>query len=67
MVVLELQYLFEVNRTLQPAQALIGLLESWTRDPFDRLIVAHARSNRYAPLITSDTQIHENYVKSIWR
>ena len=30
--------------------------ESWTRDPFDRLIVAHARLRRW-PLATGDTNL----------
>ena len=30
--------------------------ESWTRDPFDRLIVAHARLRR-SPLATGDTTL----------
>ena len=34
--------------------------ERWTRDPFDRLIVAHARLQD-AVLITLDTQIHKHY------
>jgi PIN domain nuclease of toxin-antitoxin system len=88
MVMLELQYLYELKRTLQPAQALIGQLEaeigvqvcgypfpsiiqsglheSWTRDPFDRTIVAHARSNRYSPLVTSDAEMRRHYPKSVW-
>ena len=38
---------------------------SWTRDPFDRLIVAQASLNE-APLITKDEAIHENYTAAIW-
>src|SRR5579871_6871470 len=33
-----------------------AMRERWTRDPFDRIIVGHARS-RGAQLITSDTRI----------
>ena len=33
--------------------------ESWTRDPFDRLIVAHARLRR-ARLATGDTRVLEH-------
>jgi PIN domain nuclease of toxin-antitoxin system len=43
-----------------------SLFETWTRDPFDRLIVAHARSDGHAPLVTSDSKIHENYQKAVW-
>ncbi len=42
----------------------IGL--DWTSDPFDRLIVGHAKANRESPLITRDRSIRENYVKSVW-
>ncbi|PWG62956.1 type II toxin-antitoxin system VapC family toxin [Sediminicurvatus halobius] len=39
--------------------------ESWTRDPFDRLIVAQARLAD-APLITKDASIHEHYALATW-
>lgn len=38
---------------------------SWTRDPFDRLIVAHAATLK-SPLITSDGTILQHYEKAIW-
>lgn len=37
-------------------------LETWTRDPFDRIIVAHARSQS-AALISRDSGIQKNYAK----
>jgi len=40
--------------------------ESWTRDPFDRIIVAHAKANGYATLVTSDSEIRDHYPKAIW-
>lgn len=40
--------------------------EAWTRDPFDRMIVAHAKANGYAPLITADEDIRRNYPRAIW-
>ena len=40
--------------------------ESWTRDPFDRLIVSHAKSNGGATLISADEQIRANYRQAIW-
>jgi PIN domain nuclease of toxin-antitoxin system len=43
-----------------------ALFESWTRDPFDLLIVAHAKANNYSPLITQDEKIRQNYPRSIW-
>lgn len=87
MVLLELEYLYEIHLIVRPPHALaqqlwnqIGLeindagfaaiigtaiSETWTRDPFDRIIVAHARAHS-APLITSDSKIRENYSKAIW-
>jgi PIN domain nuclease of toxin-antitoxin system len=41
-----------------------ALEEKWTRDPFDRLIVAHSRV-RDAYLLTRDEKIVENYSKAI--
>ena len=88
MVLLELEYLYEIKRIVRPPQALLNqletqmglrlcehpfpaivqtaLFETWTRDPFDRVIVAHARSNGYAPLVTSDDKIRENYPTTVW-
>lgn len=40
--------------------------EAWTRDPFDRIIVAHAKANGYSSLVTTDTGIRDNYPKAIW-
>ena len=48
-------------------QALIhaAVEMSWTRDPFDRLITAHAKvMNKH--LITSDKTIQKHYAKAIW-
>ncbi|MEO7143396.1 MAG: PIN domain-containing protein [Bryobacteraceae bacterium] len=88
MVLLELEYLYEIKRTLAPPQVLLNqlasqiglevckhgfpaivetaLFETWTRDPFDRMIVAHARSNGYAPLISSDSKIRKAYAPTVW-
>lgn len=38
---------------------------TWTRDPFDRLIVAHARANN-AALVTKDARIRQHYRSSLW-
>jgi PIN domain nuclease of toxin-antitoxin system len=43
-----------------------ALFETWTRDPFDLLIVAHAKSNNFASLITEDAKIRRHYPKAIW-
>jgi PIN domain nuclease of toxin-antitoxin system len=39
--------------------------ESWTRDPFDRLITSHAKVEK-AHLLTRDQTILKNYSKAIW-
>lgn len=44
----------------------VALDIDWTSDPFDRLIVAHARANRSSPLITKDEKIREHYLGSVW-
>ncbi|MCK5094444.1 MAG: hypothetical protein KAR18_06955, partial [Spirochaetes bacterium] len=87
MVILELEYLYEVGRIKEHAQIIIDYLsfkvglqtssldfnkvihaainERWTRDPFDRIITAHARCND-AILLTKDTIIQKNYPKAVW-
>ena len=40
--------------------------EAWTHDPFDRMIVAHAKANGYAPLVTADEKIRANYPRTVW-
>ena len=42
-----------------------AILQNWTRDPFDRLIVATAAANN-APLLTKDTTILEHFTDAIW-
>lgn len=37
----------------------------WTRDSFDRLIVAHAQAKK-AILLTKDQTILKNYKKAVW-
>lgn len=87
-VLVELQYLYEIHRILKPPLALLeqletliglelsahpfasvartALSETWTRDPFDRMIVAQARSDGYAGLVSADAKIQQNYSKTIW-
>ncbi len=38
---------------------------TWTRDPFDRIIVAQSALTQ-APLLTKDRNIHKHYSKAIW-
>jgi PIN domain nuclease of toxin-antitoxin system len=47
----------------QVVQAALGL--SWTRDPFDRLIVGHAVSQK-CKLLTKDSEILKNYRLAVW-
>ncbi len=44
-----------------PIIAEVATGESWARDPFDRVIVAHAKANGAAPLLTTDENILANY------
>lgn len=39
--------------------------QTWTRDPFDRLIVAQAAIHE-APLVTKDESIHAAYDRAVW-
>ena len=43
-----------------------AIYEKWTRDPFDRLIVAHAKANGFSPLISADLDIRQNYPRAVW-
>jgi len=38
---------------------------NWTRDPFDRIIVAHAITSQ-ASLITKDAKIAEHFAGAVW-
>ncbi len=42
-----------------------SLEENWTRDPFDRLIVAHAKF-RNTVLLSKDRKIRSNYARALW-
>lgn len=42
-----------------------ALGEKWTRDPFDRLIVANAKASG-ARLVTKDEKIRRHYSLAIW-
>ena len=43
----------------------VALQETWTRDPFDRVVVAQARL-RGAPLLTKDRDIQGHYDGAVW-
>ena len=38
----------------------------WTRDPFDRMIVAHASSRANATLLSRDRRILDHYPQAVW-
>lgn len=42
-----------------------SIKQNWTRDPFDRIIVAQAALNKMQ-LLTKDKTILQNYAHSIW-
>lgn len=50
-----------------PFAAVVGsaLSQTWTRDPFDRLIVAQAAYGK-APLLSADRTILAHYPMAIW-
>ncbi|MGD0787363.1 MAG: PIN domain-containing protein [Terracidiphilus sp.] len=51
-----------------PFSAIVSaaLDESWTRDPFDRLVVANAKANGFASLISADNEIARHYPRTVW-
>lgn len=48
-----------------PAVVRLAIEQSWTRDPFDRLIVAHA-ALRGRDLVTKDGAIRRHYRNAVW-
>lgn len=54
-----------ICRAAFPAIVREAESQIWTRDPFDRLIVAQAALFD-APLVTKDATIHANYPRAIW-
>ena len=51
-----------------PFSAIVSaaLDEKWTRDLFDRLIVANAKANGFAWLISADEEIARHYPRTVW-
>lgn len=51
----------------KPFLEIIGkaLQLKWTRDPFDRILTAHAMLGNDA-LITKDRTIHQHYQRAVW-
>jgi PIN domain nuclease of toxin-antitoxin system len=48
-----------------PFRTIVDHAETWTRDPFDRLIVANAKAAG-APLVTKDERILGHYSRALW-
>jgi PIN domain nuclease of toxin-antitoxin system len=46
--------------------AAVALDETWTRDAFDRIIVAQAKANNFAYLVTSDALVRKHYLRAVW-
>jgi PIN domain nuclease of toxin-antitoxin system len=46
--------------------ASAALDEKWTRDPFDRMIVANAKANGFAWLVSADETIGKHYPRTVW-
>ena len=87
-VLVEMEYLFEIGRLTLPAKDILqklehelgvgicdlsfskvaeaSLHEKWTRDPFDRIIVAQAKANGLAWLISADEQVAKHYQRTVW-
>ena len=86
-VLLELEYLFEVGKVLTQPDMILKTLQTdidlkvcraefvkiihvanglkWTRDPFDRMIVANAMLQK-SSLLTKDKTILENFSLAFW-
>lgn len=66
-VILYLQDTVELKETNTTSTDLVNsaIGISWTRDPFDRLIVAEAALHQ-APLVTKNKLIRKNYPLAVW-
>ena len=87
MVVLELEFLYEIGRLTYAHDVILSSLAesidlkicnlsfasiakvsttlNWTRDPFDRLIVAHAAC-RGEKMLSRDRKIREYFDEAVW-
>ena len=66
-IIEKLQAVIGLEICKDPFESVIkeSLRLSWTRDPFDRLIVAQA-SMAKTPLLTKDREIHRHYSRAVW-
>jgi PIN domain nuclease of toxin-antitoxin system len=49
-----------------PQISMVAVDEKWTRDPFDRVIVAQAKANGWAALVSADETIANHYARTVW-
>jgi PIN domain nuclease of toxin-antitoxin system len=49
-----------------PMVASAALNEGWTRDPFDRMIVAQAKANGFAWLVSAEEDFKKHYPRTVW-
>lgn len=63
----ELSIKIDLKECLLPFSSIVLQAQSisWTRDPFDRIITAHAMEGN-AALVTKDAHILKNYKKALW-
>ena len=55
----------KIEKSSFPEIIKISLNEKWTRDPFDRIIVAHSKLKDYT-LISKDKKIKKNYFRTLY-
>jgi len=55
----------KIEKSSFPEIIKISLNEKWTRNPFDRIIVAHSKLKDYT-LISKDKKINKNYFKTLY-
>lgn len=53
------------SQATQASVAELAIAETWTRDPFDRVIVAEARLLDLS-LVTKDRNIRRRYDRAVW-
>ncbi|MBI2336541.1 MAG: PIN domain-containing protein [Deltaproteobacteria bacterium] len=66
-IIIDLQARIGIDYCKQPFPQIIiqALLEDWTRDPFDRIIVSQAKLSN-ALLLSKDKLILKNYKQAFW-
>lgn len=62
---LETEFGITVSTAAFSSVCRASIRQNWTRDPFDRLIVANAIVDG-ARLVTSDERMFDNFVDAVW-